>query len=141
MNKNEQPPASPLPKKTTKAEKRASAQKTERRNKIIALGVCVSVAVILIALTVYAFTRPEIGSRVYATGGQSVTLYDNGRFRFLDCRFVRTGRYAETVDGGTVTVEFVHNNRTVRGSISGGILTIPAEWDSGKGHSPHLRLQ
>ena len=129
------------PKKSTKAERREQALKKAKRNKIITISVCVLVAVLLIAVIVYAVTRPEIPSRIYATGPQRVRLYEDGRFNFTDCRFVRAGRYTETADGDVITLAFVHNNITFYGNISGDILTIPSEWDSGKGHNPRLRLQ
>ena len=126
---------------TAKAERRAAAMKKAKRKKLIAISIGTTLVVLFFAFVVYSVTRPEIGSRVYAAGPQSVTLYDDGRFSFVDCRFVRTGRFSEIVTGDSVTLEFVHNNRTVRGSIWDEILTIPTEWDAGKGHSPHLILQ
>jgi hypothetical protein len=125
----------------SKAERRAAAQKKAKRNRTIMVCAGVLLAVVFIAVVIFAVTRPEIGARVYATGAQRLTLYDDGRFSFMDCQFVRTGNYTETPAGDTVIVEFTHNNRTVRGSISDGILTIPDEWDAGKGHDPRLRLQ
>jgi len=134
----------------TKANRRTLAIKKAKRKKIIVISVGAVFAALILAFAVYSITRPEIPSRVYATGPQSVTLYEDGRFSFVDCRFVRTGTFTEiesndavTIIGNNddVTIAFFHNNRTVHGSISNDILTIPMEWDSGKGHSPHLRLQ
>jgi len=139
--KSTQKTPSSQPPKLTKAERRAIALKKAKRNKIITISVCTSIAVFVVALIIYTATRPEIPSRVYATGPQSVTLYDDGRFRFTDCSFVRVGKYTEIVDGDAITIEFVHNNVFVYGDISGEFLTIPNEWDSGKGHNPRLRLQ
>jgi len=115
--------------------------KKAKHKKLLAISICTTLAVLVFAVVVYSVTRPEIASRVYAAGPQSVTLYEDGRFSFVDCRFVRTGRFSEIVTDDIVTLEFVHNNRIVRGSMWDDILTIPTEWDAGKGHSPHLMLQ
>jgi hypothetical protein len=128
-------------KKISKAERRAIALKKEKRNKIITIGAFAAFAVVLTVIIIYSVTRPEVPSRVYTTGPLSVTLYANGRFSFVDCNFMRAGIYTETVNGGVITVEFVHSGVTVYGSISGDILTIPNAWDAGKGHDPRLRLQ
>ena len=124
-----------------KAERRAIAQKKAKRKKIILISVCGFIGVAILAAIIYSATRPEVPSRLYATGPQSVELFDDGRFRFVDCQSIRVGRYTETIDGTDITLEFVLSNVTVYGSISGNILTIPNEWDSGKGHNPQLRLQ
>jgi hypothetical protein len=128
-------------KKLTKAQRHALEKKNAKRKKVITISVCVLIAAIITAIIIYSVTRPEIGSRVYTAGPQTVTLYDDGRFSFIDCSFVRTGRFTEIARGDDIAVEFVHRNVTVYGSISGNILTIPNEWDSGKGHDPQLRLQ
>lgn len=127
--------------KMSKADRRAMAVKKSKRNKTIAISIGATAAVVFIALIIYSVTRPEIPSRVYATGPQSVTLYEDGRFSFVDCRSARTGRFTEISNNDDVTLKFVHNNMTVYGNLSDDVLTIPIEWDSGKGHSPHLRLQ
>jgi len=124
-----------------KAERREIAMKKAKRKKAIIICVCITLAVVFLAAVIYSVTRPEVPSRVYATGPQSITLYDDGRFSFTDCQFVRVGRYTEIANGNDIEVEFFLNNVTVFGSISGNILTIPNEWDSGKGHNPQLRLQ
>ena len=127
--------------KMTKADRRAIAIKKSKRNRKIAISIGALAAIVFIVLVIYSVTRPEIPSRIYATGPQSITLYEDGRFSFVDCRFVRTGRFTEIESNDDVMVEFVHNNITVFGNITDDVLTIPWEWDSGKGHSPHLRLQ
>jgi len=124
----------------TKAERRTMAIKRSKRNRLIAVSIGAAMAIFFISLAVYSVTRPEIGSRLYATGPQSITLYDDGRFSFVDCRSVRTGRFTEIINGDGVTVRFTNNSGTVYGNITDDILTIPNEWDSGKGHSPRLRL-
>ena len=124
-----------------KAERREKAIKKAKRKKTIIMAVCILIATAILALIIYTVTRPEVPSRVYATGAQSVTLYDDGRFSFVDCQIVRVGNYIEDINGADITVKFVYNNVTVYGSISDDILTIPNEWDSGKGHDPRLRLQ
>jgi len=124
-----------------KAERRELAIKKAKRNKILGLSAGAIVVIIFFAFVLYSVTRPEVEVRVYSAGPQSVTLYGDGRFSFVDCRSVRNGRFTETDDSGNVALEFLHNNRIVHGSISDDILTIPTEWDAGKGHSPYLRLE
>jgi hypothetical protein len=128
-------------KKSSKAERREAAMKKAKKNKKILMCVCASVAIAIAALIVFAVTRPTIDSRVYTTGAQSVALFDDGRFRFTDCRLARAGTYTETINGDVTTVAFVHRRNTFYGRIANDVLTIPQEWDAGKGHSPHLRLQ
>jgi len=128
--------------KMTKADRRALAIKKAKRNRFIAISIGAAAAVLFFAFVIYSITRPEIEFRVYAASPQSVTLYEDGRFSFVDCRIVRTGMFTEIeTDNNDVILEFNHNNSIVRGSISDGVLTIPREWDSGKGHSPHLQSQ
>jgi len=127
--------------KLSKAERHTLAIKRAKRNSLIGKIVVSAVAIVFIALLVHSVTRPELGSRLYESGPQSITLYDDGRFSFIDCRFVRTGRFTEIINDDDVTVRFMHNNITVYGNIANDILTIPNEWDTGKGHNPRLRLQ
>jgi len=125
----------------SKSERREIAVKKAKRKKIIITSVCSLLAIFIIGAIIYAATRPEVESRLYSSGTQSINLYVNGRFTFVDCQFTRAGVYTEIADGDDIKVEFVHRNVTVYGTLSGDILTIPDEWDSGKGHDPRLRLQ
>ena len=124
-----------------KSERRSKAMRKAKRKKIILISVCSFIAVFVVAAIIYSATRPEVESRFFSSGTQSVNLYDDGRFSFVDCQFVRAGRYTEIVNGDEVTIEFAHNNIIVYGLLSGNILTIPDEWDAGKGHDPRLVLQ
>ena len=124
-----------------KSERREIAARKAKRKKTIIISVCSILGIFIIAAIIYGATRPEVESRLFSSGTQSVNLYVDGRFSFVDCQFVRAGRYTEIENGDEITIEFIHNNGTVYGSLVGDILTIPDEWDSGKGHDPRLRLQ
>jgi small ligand-binding sensory domain FIST len=113
----------------TKKERRQAAQKKAKQKRIIITAACAVCAVAVItALAVYTLTRP--GSRVYAVpSGQSVTLYDNGRFTArLFHNTTLSGMFTEASYGIISNLAFTHGNTTVFSHIENDVLLLPQEW-------------
>ena len=125
-----------------KSARRDKAIKKAKKKRLIIISVSASLAVALVAILIVTFIQQAaVGSRVFENGPVNITLLDNGHFALVDCSLVRNGTYTENENEGVTTVVFVHNNETVYGIIEGDVLTLPDEWDAGKGHDPRLKMR
>ncbi|MCL2224480.1 MAG: hypothetical protein FWB96_05895 [Defluviitaleaceae bacterium] len=108
-----------------KKQRREAAQKKAKKRKITIVAVCAALFVMCIAAAViYAVTRPD--SRVFAVaGGQSVTLYENGRFvARLFHNMDISGSFIE--DGNSIS--FAHDGMTSETEIENDVLILPVLW-------------
>jgi len=113
----------------TKKQRREAAQKRAKKQRITITAACASVVVVAIfAAITYMVTRPD--SRVFAvTGGQSVTLYENGRFNaHLFHNFNISGTFTEDMSENVTTISFTHGSNTVSSQIENDILILPIPW-------------
>jgi hypothetical protein len=80
--------------------------------------------VAVVAVIVIELTRPDV--RVFAVeGGQSVSLYENGRFSArLFHNMNISGTFVE--DGNTIS--FAHDGRTSESEIGDDVLILPVNW-------------
>jgi len=111
----------------TKKERRIAAQKKAQKTKMTIMAVVAICVVAIIAGTIiYTITRPD--SRVFAvSGGQSVTLYENGRFTArLFHNFNANGTFVE--DESTGVISFTHGGNTVSTQIENDVLILPVQW-------------
>ena len=111
-----------------KSKQREEAQKRARKKKITALAVCAVFAVAVTAVAIIAHVnRPD--TRVFAIGGQAVTLYDNGRFMARLAHNVNiSGTFTEEVDGNVTAISFTHGGNTVSTQIEDDVLLLPPQW-------------
>ncbi|MCL2404309.1 MAG: hypothetical protein FWC92_02050 [Defluviitaleaceae bacterium] len=125
-----------------KSKKRQEALKIEKRNKrIVAVTAAIIILAIIMAVTIVSINQQR-GSRVYANGRNTVTLYRNGRFQAnLPHGVVRRGTFSEVMTGIVTTVSFVQDGLTTEGVINGDMLTIPPEWDDGHSHPRNYLLR
>ncbi|MCL2356352.1 MAG: hypothetical protein FWC70_04210 [Defluviitaleaceae bacterium] len=109
----------------TKKERREAAQKRARTKKITVMTVCaVCFVAIAVFVAVYIVTRPD--SRVFAvSGGQSITLYENGRF---NARLFHNTNISGTFVEDGETISFTHGNNVVFSQIENDVLLLPTEW-------------
>jgi len=108
-----------------KKQRREAAQKKAKKRKIAIMTACAALFVLCIAAAVvYAVTRPDF--RVFAVaGGQSVTLFDNGRFSAsLFHNMNISGTFIE--DGNSIT--FVHDGMISETEIANDTLVLPMLW-------------
>ena len=111
-----------------RSKQREEAQQRAKKKKIAALAVCAVLAVAVIAVSVIVHVnRP--GARVFAVGGQAVTLYDNGRFAARLAHNVNiSGTFTEEVSGNVTAISFTHGGNTVSAQIEGDVLLLPPQW-------------
>jgi len=121
-----------------KKERRAAALKKARQKKLITIGICASVAAIIIAAIIFLFFQ-QSRTRVFTDGHQTVTLRRDGTFTAVLAHEDREGSYTEKAGNGVTTVTFIIEGIAVDGSIADGVLTLPHEWDDGHGHGARLR--
>ncbi|MCL2222937.1 MAG: hypothetical protein FWC20_11455 [Oscillospiraceae bacterium] len=114
----------------TKKQRREAAQKKAKKKRIITFTACIAcLMLVVVAIIIYTATRPD--SRVFAvSGGQSVTMYENGRFvARLFHNIDISGTFTEDNNNGNVTeISFTHGNTTVSAQIEDDVLTLPMQW-------------
>jgi len=111
----------------TKRERREAAQKRAKKNRITIMAVCaICLVAVISAAVIYTITRPD--SRVFAvSGGQFVTLYENGRFTArLFHNFNVEGTFVENENTGEIS--FTHDRNTVSTQIENDVLILPIQW-------------
>ena len=107
-----------------------------KTRKLIIIGICVLVAIILSTL-IFGMTSviEKNVTEIYSNQIQAVQLLDNGKFAAILAHNVRkSGTYTKTNDGSVITVAFNTNGRIETGWIMNDSLHIPREWDDGHGH-------
>jgi uncharacterized membrane protein YcgQ (UPF0703/DUF1980 family) len=112
-----------------KKQRREAAQKRAKKKRLTILALCAScLMVVVTAAIIYVATRPD--SRVFAvSGGQSVTLYENGRFvARLFHNMNISGNFTEDVSGSITTISFSHGGNTVSTQIENDVLILPVSW-------------
>ena len=113
----------------TGRQRREAAQKRAKKKRITILAIC---AVVLVAAitTAIVFSLNQPDSRVFTVpGGQSVVLYENGRFEarlFHDTNI--SGTFSEDVDGDITAISFMHGRTTVSTQIEDDVLILPMQW-------------
>ena len=113
----------------TRRQRREAAQSKARKRRMTIMALCaICLVAIIIAIVIYVATRPD--SRVFAVpGGQSVALYENGRFvAKLFHNVTISGTFTEDVNGGITVVSFTHNGTTVSTQIEDDVLVLPVPW-------------
>ena len=113
----------------SKKQRREAAQQKAKKQKIVTLSVCATLAVFFVAaLVVYQITRPD--SRVFAVaGGQSVTLYENGNFTArLAHNVTLSGTFTEDVNDDITIITFNQGGSTVSTQIENDVLHLPIPW-------------
>ncbi|MCL2238753.1 MAG: hypothetical protein FWC07_02235 [Defluviitaleaceae bacterium] len=112
-----------------KKQRREAAQRRAKKKRLTILVLCVAcLMVVVTAAIIYVATRPD--SRVFAvSGGQSVTLYENGRFvARLFHNMNISGNFTEDVSGNITTISFFHGGNTVSTQIENDVLILPISW-------------
>ena len=112
-----------------KKERREAAQKRAQKKRLTAVAMFAVFLVVFVgAMVIYVVTRPD--SRVFAVpGGQSVTLYENGRFTArLFHNFNISGTFTEDVGESATTISFTHDGNTVSTQIEDDVLILPMSW-------------
>jgi len=110
-----------------KKQRREAAQKKAKKKRITIMAACfICLVAVMVAAITYTVTRPD--TRVFAVpGGQSVTLYENGRFAArLFHNIDITGTFAEDEDSGVIS--FTHGGNTISSQIEDDILILPMQW-------------
>jgi len=117
--------------------RRKAAIKKEKRKKRIIMAVCGTVAVVIIAFIAFALYL-QFGTQVYYNDNDdslTITLHVNGTFDAqLFHGITKTGVYTKKNEGGVTRVAFVSDGETAIGSIRGGVLSVPDEWDDTHSH-------
>jgi len=114
---------------TNSKQRREAAQKRAKKKRITILVLC---AIVLVAgittAIVVALNQPD--SRVFSVpGGQSVVLYENGRFEarlFHDINI--SGTFSEDEQGDVTGISFTVGGTTVSTQIEDDILILPMPW-------------
>ena len=99
-------------------QRREAAQKRARKKRMTKMAVCATgLVVAVIAVIIYMATRPD--SRVFEVpGGQSVVLFENGRFvAQLFHNTEISGTFIEDTSGSVTTISFTHGGNTVSTQI------------------------
>jgi len=113
----------------TKKQRREAAQKKAKKRRVTIMAASAACLVVAIIVTfVYVSTRPN--SRVFAIdGGQSVALYENGRFvaRLFHNANI-SGTFVEEENESITTISFTHGGNTVFTHIEDDVLTLPIPW-------------
>ena len=113
-----------------KNREREAAQKRTKKKRITTLAVCAVFTVAVIAVAIIAHVnRPD--TRVFAIGGQTVTLYDNGRFTARLAHNVNiSGTFTEEMSGtaNVTAISFTHGGNTVSTQIEDDVLLLPPQW-------------
>jgi len=126
----------------TKKQRREAAQKRAKKKRIITFAVCIAcVAAVVVGALIYSATRPDY--QVFAVpGGQSVTMYENGRFvarLFHNVGF--SGTFTEEDSGSMTAISFTHGGNTVYAQIENDVLTLPVQWRAGcRAHSHEIEF-
>ena len=113
----------------TKKQRREAAQKKAKKKRMTIMAVCAACLVAAVtAVIIYTVTRPD--SRVFAVpGGQSVSLYENGRFvADLFHNVNISGTFTEDENGNVTTISFTHGGNTVSTQIEDNVLILPVPW-------------
>ena len=113
-----------------KNQRREAAQKRAKRQKITLMAVCAVLAVgFAVGLIMYQITRPA--ARVFSVPGQSVTLYEDGRFTArLAHNHNLSGTFIEEVSGNVSAISFFTGGNTVSTQIEDDVLILPPQWRS-----------
>ena len=123
-----------------KKERQAQALKKAKQIKMLTVGICVSVALVITALLVFHWQQQR-QNRVYTDGHQTVTLRGNGAFTAVLAHETRTGTYAESAGNDAIIVTFISEGESVNGKIANDLLFLPEEWDDGHGHVSQLMVK
>lgn len=113
----------------TKKQRREAAQKRAKKKRMAIAAMCAAtLAFGIAAIVIFAATRPD--SRVFAVpGGQSITLYENGRFTarlFHNINF--SGTFIEDTSENVTTITFMRGRNTVSTQIENDVLLLPMPW-------------
>jgi len=112
-----------------KKERREAAQKKAKKKRLTIMAMCAAGLILaIIAVIIFLATRPD--ARTFAvSGGQSVVLYDNGRFVARLFHNVNiSGTFMEDESGDAITISFTHNGTTVSTQIENDVLILPIPW-------------
>jgi len=114
---------------STKKQRREAAQrKAKKQRMVIMTMVATCLVAIIVGMIVIRANRPV--ARVFeVAGGQSVSLYDNGRFvaaLFHDMNI--SGTFTEDVVGDVTTVSFTVDGDTIQTQIADDVLLLPVPW-------------
>ena len=110
-------------------QRREAAQRRARKKRMTIMALCATgLVVAVIAVIIYMATRPD--SRVFEVpGGQSVVLYENGRFvAQLFHNTEISGTFIEDTSGSVTTISFTHGDNTVSTQIENNVLILPVPW-------------
>ena len=110
----------------TRKQRREAAQKKAKKIRITIIAILA--ACLAVAIVIYTITRPD-ARRFAVSGGQSVVLYDNGRF--VANLFHNTdisGTFTEDVSGDVTAISFTHGGNTVSTFIEDDVLILPTQW-------------
>ena len=117
--------------KTIKKEKFA---KKSRQRKLLIIGVCSLVIVVVVGLALYSAVMNK-DTEIYGYYGQTVQLLENGNFSAILAHNARkNGTYTKMAENGRIGVLFNVNGSLQLGWIINNALHIPPEWDDGHGH-------
>ena len=119
---------------SNKAKRREASRKKAKRRKILVALFCSLVVLVAVALVVFFVSRRE-KTETYSAGGQTVHLYEDGRFSAALAHNVqKAGTYTKTEEEGVIIVEFNTNGVVEIGWIENNTLLIPETWDDLHSH-------
>ena len=124
--------------------KKEALRKAKRKKNIITITVSVAVVAVITAaiLLIISIESREALERVFARGGATVTLYDEGDFAALLWHGdIRIGTYSEREENGASVVTFEYNGSSAVGRIVGNVLHIPEPWDDIHWHGTEFLLR
>ena len=118
--------------------RRQRAVKRGNRKKFAFIAV-IALAVIAVAVFGILSESRKNNAETYSAGGQTVYLYQDGKFTaLLAHNKTKTGTYTRSTEGARTEVAFNINGAINIGSIENNRLRIPNEWDDGHGHGSVL---
>ena len=126
--------------KNRKARKE-KAIKQAKRKKIIIIAI-IAVVIVALAIIIALFYSRQKGTETYSSGGQTITLHNDGTFTAnLAHGLSYEGSYEKTSDSDGTILIFTTGGTSVSGRVNGDILSIPDEWLDDHGHGSELKKQ
>ena len=123
-----------------KKERQTQALKKAKQKKMITVGVCISIVLVITALLIFN-SHQQSKNRIYTDGHQTITLRSDGSFTAVLAHDTRTGTYTENAEADVIIITFISEQKSVSGSIENDYLMLPQEWDDGHGHGSTLTLK
>jgi len=121
--------------------KRQNTIKRSRTKSAAIIITCILIFTVIAAIVAFNALSQD-NYRVFSGIGTSVTLHEDGTFLAnLPHDVIKRGTYEEVITVGATTVLFSCSEKTVSGSISSSVMTLPSEWEPECACWHNLRLR